>query len=489
MFSKSKIFIGVLICFMLGIVLANYFGIKEIFISLLILTFFILLVIGVIAKNKKIIIIFLFLLSILLGFVYFNKYVSKINYNLPYNQNVEFEALVCDYPDIRSNNIKLKVSVTQPINSNIPNGSKILINLPKYPQYQYGDILKIKGLLEQPGSWDGFEYDKYLYKSEIFALIKNSYDTKIEKIAEGQGNIVLNYIFKLKDRLIVNIDSSLNEPYAGLLNALLLGNKRKLSEDLLSLFVMVGISHIIVVSGYHVAVVSLIFEKIAIYWPRILSFVIGNLILLAFVILAGAQASVTRAVVMAWLFILALFIGRSSRIFNALILTCFIMILIKPIILVYDIGFQLSIASILGILYIAPILEKKLNIKNYSLKVIIATTFGAQLMTAPLVVYYFGRISLIAPLANILILPIIPLVMSLGIILLITTSILSKISFIIAWPIYFLEKYIVWIVEMLSKIRFASLNIVFDKFYYVIIVYLIIFLFIRLAKKHEIKIL
>lgn len=486
--SKSKIFIGFLISFLIGIFLANFFGFKNNVIFLFFISFFIVVVISTILRNKIMLVLSFYLISIGLGFIYFNNYINKINTNFPYNKYVEFEAIVADYPDTRADKIKLIVKVTKSIKENIPLSSKILIDVPRYPEYKYEDKLTINGILEKPENFVNFDYEKYLYKSEIFALVKNSFTTKVEKIGTEKENLFYQYIYALKNKLTNVISSILNEPYAGFLSALVLGNKRKIPADLMELFNIIGISHIVVVSGYHVAVITKIFEKISLNWPKLLRFIIGNIVLISFVILSGAQASVIRAAIMAWLFIVAVYIGRSSKIFNALIITCFIMVFLNPMILVYDVGFQLSIASIIGILFLTPIIDKKIAIKNYYLRTIISTSLGAQITTMPLVAYYFGRISLIAPLANFLIIPIIPIVMTIGIIVMIVSVLSSRLGFFLAWPIYFLEKYIFFIVKNLSQIKFISINIIFDKWYYIFLFYFILFIFIKIIYlKNEIK--
>jgi len=89
------------------------------------------------------------------------------------------------------------------------------------------------------------------------------------------------------------------------------------------------------------------------------------------------------------------------------------MIFFNPKILRFDLGFQLSFMATLGLAYISPLLEKYLEWlpKKFDLRGIAGATLGAQLAVLPLILYSFGRLSLIAPVANLLILPIIPLAM------------------------------------------------------------------------------
>ena len=138
------------------------------------------------------------------------------------------------------------------------------------------------------------------------------------------------------------------------------------------------------------------------------------------------------------------------------------MVIANPYILRYDSGFQLSFLAFAGLIYISPQIKKifeKRNLKKLpdGIKMPLVETLGAQLAVFPLIWYQFGRLSLIAPLSNILVLPLIPLSM----LLIFITGVGAMLNFqlglicsFILWPVL---EYIIKIVELLAKVPWASI--------------------------------
>jgi len=136
--------------------------------------------------------------------------------------------------------------------------------------------------------------------------------------------------------------------------------------------------------------------------------------------------------------------GRKSVGTRAIILTAGIMLLINPLLLFYDIGFQLSFLAVLGIITLAPYFKKWVK------STILATTLSAYIFTLPILFYNFGRISLIGPLVNILVIPVIYWIMILGLAFSILTLIFPLGSWLISFPLWLLLTYITKIVDFFS---------------------------------------
>lgn len=207
------------------------------------------------------------------------------------------------------------------------------------------------------------------------------------------------------------------EPHAGFVAGVLVGAKSSLSASIKQDFKLTGTSHIIAVSGYNISIIA-IYVMAALLWlvPRPAAFWITILILLGFMLLTGAQASVVRATIMGIAGLVARRVGRLSSSVHILLLTAGIMVALEPGILLGDIGFQLSFLATAGLLWVSPILEARLPFVRV-LGVWGETalmTISAQIMVVPLVVWYFKSISIIALPVNILVLPFIPLLMLLG---------------------------------------------------------------------------
>ena len=172
---------------------------------------------------------------------------SKIIY--PEEQNITFTGVVAKEPDIRANNIKLTLKSVE--NGSRPIGGEILVTANRYPEYQYGDRLKITGELKKPEVFEDFNYKDYLAKDGIYSIM---YWPRIEIIAENQGNFIYNKILEFKDKLRKNIYQNLSPPQSSILGAMVLGDKRKMPTELKEKLNIAGIRHITAVSGMHTPV-------------------------------------------------------------------------------------------------------------------------------------------------------------------------------------------------------------------------------------------
>ena len=154
-------------------------------------------------------------------------------------------------------------------------------------------------------------------------------------------------------------------------------------------------------------------------------------------------------------------IGRLSQVGRILILTAFLMLLVNPRLLFFDAGFQLSFAATLGLVYISPLLEdyfKKIP-KLFGIRDALLTTFSAIIATTPLILFLFGRFSLVAPLANLLILPIIPLTMAVGFGSLIISAIYLPLGQWAGFLVWLPLTYIIRIVEYLGAFGWSAIDL------------------------------
>ena len=171
-----------------------------------------------------------------------------------------------------------------------------------------------------------------------------------------------------------------------------------------------------------------------------------------------------RAGIMGWLFLLARVNFRLANIRNGLFITGFFMLLQQPSILVKDIGFQLSFIAMLGLIYISPVVNiafekiKWLNFVPNIIKSAFQETLAAQLAVALIIAGHFGRLSLIAPLPNLLIVPIlfVPMLMSLFIGILAIAVHTTAVYFTV--PLLFTLSYILKVIEVSNKVPYASIS-------------------------------
>jgi competence protein ComEC len=329
-----------------------------------------------------------------------------------------------------------------------------------YPKYYYGQELVGKGKLKPPP-----EFNRKDNISAQLVLPKIS-KTAVNKVGPKK------YLYKFKQNFLVAIGSFLPEPQSGLLGGLLLGT-RKMPEELLDNFRTTGTSHIIAVSGFNITIVATFLDKIFRRFGRSASFYLSLLGITAFVIITGASASVVRAGIMGSLALFARHAGRLYSSVNALVLTSDAMLFQNPVILLYDIGFQLSFVALAGLLFVQPKLEE-LWPKYEWMKNFLFPTLAAQITTAPLILYHFGNLSIVSILTNMLVLPFIPIVMLVGFVAIVAFFAFQPLGILIGWAAWLILFYIIWIVGFTADFPAAAINGIQFPLWLMIIYYLLL---------------
>lgn len=263
-----------------------------------------------------------------------------------------------------------------------------------------------------------------------------------------------------RDALIDKIISAVPEPQSSLLNGILLGNRIKLDRELVEQFRIVGLSHIIAVSGYNLTI--LVANMRTIFRPVLgrKVFWLGLAIIGLFIIITGAPSSILRAGLMVGLLLLGEHLGRPRNPLFILLTAVGLLTIFEPKI-IFDVGFQLSIAATYGLLRVSPILSASLEKIRAprTIATVIAETFGAILLTSPIILLVFERLSIVAPLTNLLVVPLIPLVMTIGLIGSIAIFIAPTIGnwlLMLAWPIL---TWVLFVGKYFSSLDYASQDI------------------------------
>ena len=365
-----------------------------------------------------------------------------------FGEKISVEVTVSEDPDVRSGKVNLTVN---------PDGLRgnILLNVGRYPEYKYGDRLMISGKLEEPFVSEEFSYKDYLSRFGVFGLIRFP---QIEKLDEGHGNILKAGLLSVKHKFQDVLSQVLPEPHSAFVLGLIIGLKKAIPENLNEAFIVTGVSHIVVVSGYNISIITRNLLKTRGIVGRRVAFVASILVVLSFVVITGAEASVVRAAAMGLLLVLAMNIGRVYYVVNALIFIGAAMVLINPQILRFDIGFQLSFLATLGLILLSPIFEKWLwRVPNFlQFRTNLASTLAAQIFVLPLLIFYFDRISLVAPLVNVLVLWAIPYTMFFGFFIGLLGIIYLPLAAVFAGLAWILLEYMIRVVEIFAQIPFAS---------------------------------
>lgn len=362
---------------------------------------------------------------------------------------------------------------------------KIIVYSSRKADLQYGDVLELKGFLESPPVFQEFDYKNYLLKNKIYSIMRYPEISILRKEKSFYSPFVL-----LKKRSRKIIYENIPPPQSLILAAIILGDKERLSEKIKNDLNRVGIRHIVAISGMHIVILSSILMTVLLslgLW-RWQAFLVTIVFLFLFIILTGLQPSGTRAVIMGTILLLSQILGRPYAGLRTLVFVAFLMVLFNPFLLFYDVGFQLSFLATAGIILLSSFLKKHLKFipeKSFlNLRSIISMTLAAQIFTLPILLYNFGYFSLISPLTNILVVPIVPLLMSLGFLFLFLSFFIPPLGKIISWFCWIFLTYIVKLVEFFSKIPFTVAQVKIS-WIWALFLYLIIGLGTVYLKKKE----
>ncbi|MDP3996173.1 MAG: ComEC/Rec2 family competence protein, partial [bacterium] len=401
-------------------------------------------------------------------------------------EKVIVEGVVTQEPDKREESARLSLSADTLISGEKRDLIKegFLIITPLLPEYGYGSRLRISGTLQKPENFENengreFDYVSYLAKDNIRYQM---FFPEMELLSTGNGFWLKEKLFSLKNSFVANISRVIPEPASALAAGLIVGAKQSLGEKLLDSFRVVGLIHIVVLSGYNIMIVAgAAGGFIKRVFSNRLSLVASVILIFCFSIMVGAGATVVRASIMALLSLLARATGRIYMITHALVLAGASMILWNPKILVFDPSFQLSFVATLGVIYGTPVAErwfKKLP-KKWSIREIISTTIAVQIFVLPMILWMMGELSFVAPFANALVLPLIPMTMLFGAL----TGALGWISFWLSVPFGYIAYAMLWyelrVTEIFASLPFASVSVPYFPFWLVLVVYFLFAIFLR----------
>ncbi len=468
---KFRLFTFFALFFLFGVFLSNFIKIdfEKSYVSFVILLLALLFssLVNFVLKNHFIVLVSYLLFCFVLGAGYYSLFDFKHQVVLPYDQNMQIEGRIVKKPDVnyKRQQVVVKISKIESDNQSAeftPN-SLLLVNLPHYPSVHYGDNVILSGKIEKPGMIEEFDYGRYLKRYLIFGVINQAEKAEDQGQNLNIGQKILGNLYYVSTRIEETLNSVLSEPHASLASGLILGIKRNIPQNFKDALGTTGLTHIIALSGFNVTILVTIFaDSFVIYLGRKKVFILGVLLIGGFVILTGAASSVVRAEIFSLLILFGKTLGRRGDFTNIMLLAAIIMVLVNPFVLYNDIGFQLSFLAFCGLIYLSPIIEKYIESKKFLskmpdwLKTTLTATLGAQIAVFPLILVVFGRVSLIAPLSNVLVLWIVPWAMGLVAITGLLTIVwypLGKSASFFAWPAL---QFIIIMVERMARIPGAS---------------------------------
>jgi competence protein ComEC len=351
-----------------------------------------------------------------------------------------------------------------------PVRGKLVLNAPLYPTHAYGDRLRLEGPLETPPILDTFPYREYLASRGVYSLMRRA---QVTPLPGKGGSWLLRGIYRIKAALKGAIERILPNPEAGLLAGIVLGLGHTLPDELLEAFRLAGLTHIIVISGFNIGLVAQAVMVLSQRWAHRWATLCGSLgAVVLFVLLVGPSPPVMRAAWMGGLAILAQLAGRRSHALTALAASCLIMTAGNPLLL-WSVSFQLSFVTTLSLILLEPALARRLHDwaagnagdddarrRWFGLaRDVLVGTMAAQLATLPLIWAHFGQISLLSLLTNLLVLPLQPAIMALGVLAIGGGLLWLPLGRVLGWLAWPLLHFTIWVARLCARVPWAGLAV------------------------------
>jgi len=464
---QNRIFYSVCFGFMLGVLLRSYLWVSlhvALFVAAASVCFF--LFYRFIATPPKgggarwgiIASVFVFVFS--LGILRFHiaDTTSPQVFESQLGEKANFTGEIIDEPDIRQNNQQLTVAVQEGGQS-----TEVLVSADTGQQFKYGDDIAFTGKLKKPENFltdqgKMFDYVDYLRKDGILYVI--SYPA-ITVSSHGNGSYIKSALFFAKEKFLDKINYLIPNPESIFMGGLILGDKSPFDQSMRTNFVNTGTIHIVALSGYNVTIVAEWFMTIfALLWfmPKNFGIGMGIFAIILFILMTGGSSTAIRAGIMATLALVARATGRNYDVARALTLAGVCMVLLNPLVLVYDSSFQLSMLATIAVIFFAPRIEKYFMwvTERHGLRDIVSITVAAYIFVFPFILYEMGNFSVVALPTNVLILPFIPFTMLMGFITGFVGLIWSTLAIPFAYLSYLLLHYELSAIGFFAALPFAA---------------------------------
>ncbi len=424
-----------------------------------------LAIIVLIKVDKRITILLIFcIISFLYVSILENKY-SKIK-----DTQIQGKAVVIS--DVQEQEYKYTYKV-KVLNTN----KKFLVNEKKsqaLDKVNYGDLIYLEGELNKPETarnYKGFDYRQYL-KSKMIESIISVENVKILKTK--YKNCI---IYNIQKYIENTIKSKLPGETGNLLLAILIGDKREVSEEIQNSFKNSNLSHMLAVSGTHVSYIIMGLEYVT--QNTILGKRKGKIFciifLLIFMGITNFTPSVTRACIMAILALFSEILYRKADVYTNLSISALIILIYNPYSLL-DIGFQLSFGGIIGIAMFAKHISNKKKgskVLNYIKQMALASIY-ANIVIIPIMMYHFNNVSLTFVISNILASPILAIIVVGGFLIIIVSIISQSLSYVLALVLKPILNLLIRISGFCSELLFSKILVVTPYIFNIIFYYLII---------------
>lgn len=323
-----------------------------------------------------------------------------------------------------------------------------------------GDRLKGKFRLHYTGP-EGQKASTYHTGAGVYLL---GYQKGEIDLTPSDGKELVHFPVRMRQTILGKIDSLFSGEVAAFAKALLMGETKDLSYGTQSALSTSGIAHVVAVSGLHVSILFAVLFFISRKQTQITA-ILGYVLLFLAAAVTGFSASIVRACLMNGLMLLAMLIGRDYDPLTALFFALTVMLGVNPL-SITSVGLQLSAASVLGILLFARPITHWISTRNFWaeadmdtllhalrnwLSPALAVTLSATLTTMPLTALYFGTVSLVSWLTNLLVLWVVS-ILFIGILICVILPPIGVLTALLTWGI----RYVLGVAKLLGTWPLAA---------------------------------
>lgn len=391
-------------------------------------------------------------------------------------------------PTQRTDRLQLRLDVDSVFVNNrvLPTSGLVLAEAFRIADVDYGDRVRATGALEMPSAGDRFSYADYLARQGVFTVMRPA---ALERVSSGHGSPVLAALLELKGEVSNLIADALPEPQAGLLTGILLGDESGIAPELEDAFERVGASHIVAISGFNMVIVSAIVLRVfsgAFGERRSAATICAVAVIGMYSLFVGASPGILRAALMSSLLVIGNQLRRNTFLPTSLAFATLLLSFFDPNVLL-DLGFQLSFCAVLGLGIFADPLSMRFQALLQSVMPLryarplhsflnepLIVSVAAQLATLPLIVLYFGRLSLAALPVNLLIVPAQSAVLLLGFAAVALYAFAPAIGLLLFWLELICLSWTIGVVRAFSQWEHAEVLVDFDgrliQIYYILLI-------------------
>ena len=379
-------------------------------------------------------------------------------------------AVVDDEPQVRSTSTAYRLAVREVWGNGAWRHASgaVLVTARQYPEYEYGDLLEVRGDLATPPILEDFNYREYLARQGIGSLIAYP---EIEIVAHGQGHPLKSSLIAIRADLEESLQAALPQPEASLSAGILLDARQSLPRDLRNDMDATGTSHLVAVSGQNISILAAsVIAALAWLLGRRTACWAALFAILAYAAFVGAEPSVIRAAIMGAIFILSIAVGRQNSGWVALLVAAAGMTALDPQIM-HDVSFQLSFAAVLGLIVLATPLRERIEIildhspalRHFPLTrpatELLGMSVSSIALTLPITAVNFHQVSVIAPLANLFTVPAFILIAATSGLVALAGLVSPAAADILAWVAWPPATYMVSTIQLFASLPAASIRL------------------------------